>query len=193
MSEPARSGPTRPSRHWRDRRLLQIIEQFGAIWIYPAIETWRDHTEQCRRLARRGLVSIRDHPERADAQIVRFQPIGSHCPVDLQASDELIPYVCLLWRRFDPDDVTGTRERGERIHGFDQCPKCGVWWPCIEEPDGWELNADDEVWLAISWWGGTICEDCGLLMVTQPDGTPETYRLSGWPSKAHQPFPGTGS
>jgi hypothetical protein len=96
--------------------------------------------------------------------------IGPHCPIDLLTNYDL--YCVVLWRKFDDDGC----ERGERINGFDQCPKCGVYYPCIEEPDMWE-QCDDGRWIAEGWWGGTVCDDCGLLFVTQPDGTPEAYKL----------------
>ena len=95
--------------------------------------------------------------------------IGPHCPINLPHSDK--PYVAYLSRSFDEDG----HERGERINGFDQCPKCGLWWPCIEEPDCWEEDGDK--WKATGWWGAAVCEECNLLMVEQPDGTPECYQL----------------
>lgn len=99
-----------------------------------------------------------------------MNPIGPHCPVNLSGDD---PYVVQLSLEIDDEGF----ERGERIHGFDQCPKCGLWYPCVEEPDMWELDEETGIWRAEGWWGGTFCEECGLLLVTQPDGTPEAYDL----------------
>lgn len=53
----------------------------------------------------------------------------------------------------------------------------GLWWPCVEQPDCWE-EMDDGRWKATGWWGASVCEVCDLLMVEQPDGTPECYSLS---------------
>jgi hypothetical protein len=70
-------------------------------------------------------------------------------------------------------------ERTERRNGAYQCPKCGLWWPVIEEPDWWEQNPEDDAkWDAQGWWGGVVCEDCEILMVDQPDGSAECYDLS---------------
>lgn len=103
-------------------------------------------------------------------------PVGAHCPRDLlgvEYGDP--PYVVRLSRGFDGDGY----ERGERINGFDECPKCGLWWPCIEEPESWELSEQIAgQWVAVEWCGATVCDDCEVLMVTQPDGTPECYTLS---------------
>ena len=95
--------------------------------------------------------------------------IGPHCPADLPTRDE--PYLVQLWESFKD-----SKEGGERINGFHQCPQCGLWWPCIEEPDCWEQQ-DDGRWTAVGWWGAAVCEVCEVLMVEQPDGTPETYCL----------------
>lgn len=67
-------------------------------------------------------------------------------------------------------------ERTERVNGAMQCPRCGLWWPCIEEPDCW---TEDELgrWIAVEWWGGVVCGCCHLLMVDQPDGRSEAYQL----------------
>lgn len=97
---------------------------------------------------------------------------GVHCPVGLPGMDEPPRYV-LLNRRFDEQHY----ERGERIGGYCQCPKCGLWWPVVEEPDAWEQRPLEDVWFAVEWWGGCVCEVCNLLMVSQPDGTPECYQL----------------
>ena len=101
--------------------------------------------------------------------------IGEHCPIDLPHcglwSD---PYVKRLSRSYDDEGF----EQGQRINGFDECPKCGVWWPCVEEPDCWQES--DHVagqWSAIGWWGASVCGECDLLLITQPDGTPEAYQL----------------
>lgn len=61
--------------------------------------------------------------------------------------------------------------------GAYQCPECGLYWPLIEEPDAWRLNEETGRWDAVDWWGGVVCEECGLLMIDQPDGTGEVYRL----------------
>lgn len=95
---------------------------------------------------------------------------GYHCPIDLKSRDS---YAVVLSLAFDAEGY----ERGERINGFVQCPKCHRWWPCIEEPDMWNQRWDGK-WIASGWWGASVCEDCDLLFVEQPDGTPETYRLN---------------
>ena len=74
-------------------------------------------------------------------------------------------------------------ERTERRNGACQCPKCGLWWPVIEEPCTWVDNGKSSSdttsiqWLAIGWEGFPICLDCRLLIVDQPDGTGEVYQL----------------
>lgn len=68
-------------------------------------------------------------------------------------------------------------ERTERRIGASQCPKCGLWWPAIEEPDCWEENEATGRWDAVDWMGFEVCEQCGLLMVVQPDGSGEVYEL----------------
>lgn len=93
---------------------------------------------------------------------------GSQCPIDFCDS----PFVVYLSRSYDDNG----HERGARINGIDQCPKCGIWWPCIEEPDCWEQRWDGK-WMAIGWWGAAVCEECELLMVEQPDGRGEVYGL----------------
>lgn len=99
--------------------------------------------------------------------------IGPHCPIDLPTRDA--PYCVRIGERGFDDRG---HETGERINGFDQCPKCLLWWPCLEEPDCWE-ESDDQPgkWIATGWWGAAVCEECELLMVEQPDGTPECYQL----------------
>ena len=101
---------------------------------------------------------------------------GYHCPINLPTADPYTPYLRVLSRSFDADGF----ERGERINGFTECPKCGRWWPNVEEPDCWEEGEDaghETIWLATGWWGSSICEECDLLMIEQPDGTSEVYRL----------------
>lgn len=95
--------------------------------------------------------------------------IGPHCPANLPT--RATPYCVRLSNSFDEDGY----EQGQRINGFDCCPQCGLWWPCIEEPDCWE--EDDSRWKATGWWGASVCEDCGLLMIEQPDGRGECYQL----------------
>lgn len=100
--------------------------------------------------------------------------MGPHCPIDLLQRCNFDRYVVQLSRSFDDEGY----EQGERINGFVECPKCGLWWPCIEEPDCWE--EDDEQkgkWVAIGWWGGVVCDECRLLIVDQPDGHTEVYQL----------------
>ncbi len=99
-------------------------------------------------------------------------PTGIHCPTDLLTCN--VPRVVLLSSFFDPEGF----QHGERINGYDQCPKCGLWWPCVEEPDCWTESANGE-WLATGWWGAAVCCECNLLMVDQPDGRGECYRLGG--------------
>lgn len=104
-------------------------------------------------------------------------PLGLHCPTDLPGRywDSSDVYVVRLSRWFDSDGF----ERGERINGYDQCPRCGLWWPNEEEPCAWEGSDGGEpsCWVAVDWWGAAVCEACELLMVEQPDGRPETYSL----------------
>ena len=98
--------------------------------------------------------------------------LGPHCPIDLPTRDGT--YCVYLSRYWDRDNF----EKGERINGYDQCPKCGLWWPCIEEPDCWEeSDHGTNKWIATGWWGAAVCEECELLMVEQPDGRGETYQL----------------
>lgn len=68
-------------------------------------------------------------------------------------------------------------ERTEIRDGATQCPKCGFWWPNIEEPDMWDENEVTGNLDAINWWGGVVCSDCSLLIVEQPDGRSECYEL----------------
>lgn len=94
-------------------------------------------------------------------------------------------------RRFDAEGY----ERTQRRNGAYRCPKCGLWWPVIEEPCEWvesryvvkedgpagalvEQPGDAAVlrMRAVD-WGRSACEMCQLLMVVQPDGTPEVYQL----------------
>lgn len=70
------------------------------------------------------------------------------------------------------------RELTEQRNGAYQCPKCGLWWPLIEQPEAWELSEETGRWDAIEWWGCVVCEVCRFLMVDQPDGTPECYDLN---------------
>lgn len=94
------------------------------------------------------------------------------CPINLPQLES--PPIVRSQRTFDSEGL----ERGERINGYDQCPRCGLWWPIVEEPDVWEEVAGTQRWIATGWWGAAICGECDLLMVEQPDGTPECYRLS---------------
>lgn len=68
-------------------------------------------------------------------------------------------------------------ERTEIRDGATRCPVCGLWWPHIAQPDGWEWNHSTLRWDATSWWGGVVCSLCDLLLVEQPDGTPECYDI----------------
>lgn len=97
--------------------------------------------------------------------------MGPHCPIDLPRRSPDDVYVRRLSHLFDEQGF----EQGERINGYYQCPRCGLWWPCIEQPDAWEVSGDR--WLATSWWGGVVCEACSLLIVEQPDGRTEVYEL----------------
>lgn len=76
-------------------------------------------------------------------------------------------------RHWDDDGY----ERTERCVGATECPRCHLWWPAIEQPDEWSQNAETGRWDAIGWWGGEVCEQCELLLIEQPDGTPECYDL----------------
>lgn len=99
-------------------------------------------------------------------------PIGPHCPARLPTAGEFETYVVVLHTEFDDENF----QCGERINGFDQCPKCELWWPCIEQPDVWEEN-DSGQWIATGWWGVAFCCECNLLLVMQLDWTPEAYQL----------------
>lgn len=102
--------------------------------------------------------------------------LGEHCPINLLSTlDDGIPYIRRIGpRTFDDDHC----EQGKRINGFDQCPKCGLWWPCVEEPDMWaEDDENHGIMFAEGWCGWSVCCDCRLLLFTQPDGTPEAYQL----------------
>lgn len=102
---------------------------------------------------------------------------GPHCPIDLMARDRRDPYEFTIETYFDDDGF----EQGEKIIGYDCCPKCGLWYPCVAQPDSWELHGLDktgkERWFATGWWGGTVCNECELLMIEQPDGAGECYQL----------------
>jgi hypothetical protein len=102
---------------------------------------------------------------------------GIHCPINLPAwtwADAFEFEPIILVPPYVGDDQN---ERGERIGGWSQCPKCGVWWPIVEEPDMWTESDDGTHWVAEGWWGAAVCMDCGMLMVDQPDGTGECYEL----------------
>lgn len=94
------------------------------------------------------------------------------CPIKLPSLTSSPPIVNGP-RTFDEE----SHERGERINGYCECPKCGLWWPIVEEPDCWEWNERSQRWIATGWWGAAVCEACELLMADQPDGTPECYYL----------------
>ena len=98
------------------------------------------------------------------------QQIGPHCPINLLDCHDG-PEPVLLWLKVDNEK----HERGERINGYIQCPRCGLWNPVIEEPDKWTLDEETEIWKADGWFGGVVC--CGLLMVEQPDGQLEAYSI----------------
>ncbi len=69
-------------------------------------------------------------------------------------------------------------EQTQRRNGAVQCPRCGLWWPMIEEPYEWNrVDCSAETYRAIAWEGFPVCEACNLLMVEQPDGTSEVYQL----------------
>ena len=94
-----------------------------------------------------------------------------------------LPQITCLWdfepivldREFDAERY----EQTKRINGGYQCPKCELWWPCVEEPDMWDLDEESGIWEATGWWGGTVCEECNILMIDQPDGSGECYQLDG--------------
>lgn len=88
-----------------------------------------------------------------------------NCPWELEP--------ILLEREFG----MGSYEQTKRINGGCQCPKCGLWWPCVEEPDMWDWDEDFGQWIATGWWGAAVCEECNILMVDQPDGESECYQL----------------
>lgn len=55
-------------------------------------------------------------------------------------------------------------QRGERINGVTECPRCGLLWPSIEEPECWEECGRQKV--AIEWGPGTAeCLDCDICIV----------------------------
>lgn len=68
-------------------------------------------------------------------------------------------------------------ERTQRRNGACECPKCGLLWPVIEEPDMWNKNAFTGRNDAAGWWGGVVCEQCRILIIEQPDGHTEAYAL----------------
>ena len=74
--------------------------------------------------------------------------------------------------RFDAEGY----ERTERRAGSSGCPRCGLWWPIIEYPCGWQQDKHGQ-WIATEYWGEAYCEACELLMVHQPDGRGECYQL----------------
>ena len=76
-------------------------------------------------------------------------------------------------RHWDGDGYELTEIR----NGATQCPICKLWWPNIEQPAEWEEDEDTGRWNATGWWGGVLCEFCGLLQIEQPDGTQECYQL----------------
>ena len=99
--------------------------------------------------------------------------IGIHCPVDLMSYSQWEPPPIVTLKSSVDDDGM---EQGERINGYCECPKCGLWWPCVEEPDMWE-EIEPGKWGATGWWGAAVCGECNLLMADQPDGTSECYQL----------------
>lgn len=94
--------------------------------------------------------------------------------IDLLTADVVVFSEPRVW------DDSGEETTQRRV-GATQCPKCELWWPIIEEPEEWVENETTGRCDAVSWWGGVVCEPCGLLMIVQSDGTPECYRLS-WKS-----------
>lgn len=97
--------------------------------------------------------------------------VGEHLPASL-LEPGFIPSIVRLSKSFDDDGM----ERGQRINGYVQCPRCGLWWPNVEEPDMWDEGCGNQ-WIASGWWGSACCCECDLLMIEQPDGTPEVYKL----------------
>jgi len=67
-------------------------------------------------------------------------------------------------------------EQAYRVDGWEECPKCNLIWPRVAQPDMWD-QTEGGIWIVTGWWGGVVCEDCGILLITQPDGTPEAYNL----------------
>lgn len=94
------------------------------------------------------------------------------CPINLPCLDANDIKPVRLSHSWDSEHF----EQGEIIRGYYQCPQCGLWWPCVEEPDCWEEEPDGFK-RATGWWGAAVCEECGLLMADQPDGQTECYRL----------------
>lgn len=103
----------------------------------------------------------------------RIERIGPHLPWPFPPDDEF--YICTLWTEWQKEGYRWVM-RGDRINGFNQCPKCGLWWPYNEDPCAWE-EGDDRRLFAIEWWGHAVCTECDLILVDQPDGTPEAYYL----------------
>lgn len=70
-------------------------------------------------------------------------------------------------------------EGGQRINGYVECPRCGLCWPLIEEPEAWEQefvsDGDGEPmerWKATEWGPGTAeCLECNLCFVDSFEGT----------------------
>lgn len=81
-------------------------------------------------------------------------------PASMNAIDES-RIVWIVRRYFDADGY----EQGRRINGRMQCPQCGLWWPCEQEPEGWEEDYGGR-WHANDWGLGVAeCELCQLAMV----------------------------
>ena len=77
-------------------------------------------------------------------------------------------------RRFDKKGYERTQQRT----GACECPKCGLLWPVIEEPNCWTQDKNDRSkWIATEWFGSAYCEQCAVVMVDQPDGDGEYFVL----------------
>lgn len=102
--------------------------------------------------------------------------LGECCPVDIESDAPFVVRLTTNWRK----EEGAWWEIGTRINGLHLCTGCDAYWPCIEEPDMWECDNDEQGaawWSAVGWFGSAFCPECGRLFLTQPDGTPECYEV----------------
>lgn len=77
------------------------------------------------------------------------------------------PFVVLIRKpRFDAE---GT-QRAKRINGSVECPKCGLYWPMVEDIGEW-TQGDDGRWHSRGWnHGFAECLICGLVFADTFEG-----------------------